>query len=147
VLGGRLSFLFGTLRSIVAYRAAPVALRLDGELLHEGPLVLAAAANGRFFGGGMEVAPRARPDDGLLDVVVIPGFGKLRLLAELPRIYRGSHLDVPGVLWRRGAVLEATPLGEPPWVEIDGEPLGHLPARIEVLPRALSVVGCALGAP
>jgi len=141
-LGGRLSFLIGTLRSIASYRAAPVALRLDGELLHEGPLVLAAAANGRFFGGGMEVAPRARPDDALLDVVVIPGFSKLRLVRELPRIYRGSHLDVPGVLWRRGAVLEAAPLGDPPWVEIDGEPLGRLPARVEVLPKALTLVGC-----
>ena len=141
-LGGRLSFLIGTLRAIASYRAAPVALRVDGELAHEGPLVLAAAANGRYFGGGMHVAPRARPDDGLLDVVVVPGFGKLRLAAELPRIYRGSHLDVPGVVWRRGASVEATPLGEPPWLEIDGEPLGRLPARVEILPKALRFVGC-----
>jgi YegS/Rv2252/BmrU family lipid kinase len=141
-LGGRLSFLIGTLRAIASYRAAPVALRLDGELVHDGPLVLAAAANGRYFGGGMHVAPRARPDDGLLDVVVVPDFGKLRLAAELPRIYRGSHLDVPGVVWRRGAAVEATALGEPPWVEIDGEPLGRLPARVEILPKALRFVGC-----
>ena len=120
-------------------------LRLDGERVHEGPLVLAAAANGRFFGGGMQVAPGARPDDGLLDVVVIPGFGKLRLVAELPRIYRGTHLAVPGVRALRGRVLEARPLGEePPWVEIDGEPLGRLPARFEVLPGALTLVGCRL---
>jgi diacylglycerol kinase (ATP) len=95
----------------------------------------------------MQVAPRARPDDGLLDVVVVPAFGKLRLLAELPRIYRGTHLDVPGVLWRRGAALEATPLGDPPWLEVDGEPLGRLPARIEVLPKALTLVGCGPLAP
>jgi YegS/Rv2252/BmrU family lipid kinase len=142
--GGRVSFLVGTLRGIFSYRAAahPVELRLDGERIHEGPLVLAAAANGRFFGGGMQVAPGARPDDGLFDVVVIPGFGKLRLAAELPRIYRGTHLAVKGVLALRGRVLEALPLGEPPWVEIDGEPLGRLPARFEVLPGALTVVGC-----
>jgi YegS/Rv2252/BmrU family lipid kinase len=144
-LGGRVSFLIGTLRSIASYRALPVSLRLDGETVHEGPLVLATAANGRFFGGGMEVAPRARPDDGLLDVVVIPGFSKLRLLAELPGIYRGRHLEVPGVGAFRGRVLEAVPLGDPaPWVEIDGEPLGHLPARFEVMPGALRFVGCRL---
>ncbi len=143
LLGGRVSFLLGTLRSIASYRALPVRLRLDGAVVHEGPLVLATAANGRFFGGGMEVAPRARPDDGLLDVVVIPGYSKLRLVAELPRIYRGSHLGVPGVLSLRGRVLEADPLGEPPWVEIDGEPLGRLPARFEVLPAALTVAGAA----
>jgi diacylglycerol kinase family enzyme len=145
-LGGRVSFLVGTLRSIVSYRAAahPVELRLDGEVIHRGPLVLAAAANGRYFGGGMHVAPQARPDDGLLDVVVVPGFGKARLLAELPRIYRGTHLGVGGVIARRGRVLEATQTGgEPPWVEIDGEPLGRLPARFEVLPGALTLVGAA----
>jgi YegS/Rv2252/BmrU family lipid kinase len=143
-LGGRVSFLLGTLRSIASYRAAahPVELRLDGETIHRGPLVLAAAANGRYFGGGMQVAPDARPDDGLLDAIVVPGFSKLRLLAELPRIYRGTHLGVAGVLGRRGRVLEALPLGgEPPWVEIDGEPLGRLPARFEVLPGALTLVG------
>jgi diacylglycerol kinase (ATP) len=141
-LGGRLSFLLGTLRSIASYRALPVRLRLDGAVVHEGPLVLATAANGRFFGGGMQVAPRAQPDDGLLDVVVVPGFSKLRLLAELPRIYRGSHLGVSGVLSLRGRVLEAEPLGaEAPWVEIDGEPLGRLPARFEILPGALTLAG------
>lgn len=145
-LGGRVSFLLGALRSIAAYRADdhPVALRLDGEPIHEGPLVLAAAANGRYFGGGMHVAPGAQLDDGLLDVVVVPGLSKPRLLAELPRIYRGSHVGVRGVLSRRGRVLEATPVGgEPAWVEIDGEPLGRLPARFEILPGALTVVGVA----
>ena len=69
--------------------------------------MVAAAANGRYFGGGMQVAPGARPDDGLLDVVVVPGLSKPRLLAELPRIYRGTHIGVGGVQARRGRVLEA----------------------------------------
>jgi YegS/Rv2252/BmrU family lipid kinase len=141
-LGGRVSFLLGTLRSIASYRAHPVRLRVDGAVVHEGPLVLATAANGRFFGGGMQVAPDARPDDGLLDMVVIPGFSKLRLVMELRRIYRGSHLGVRGVLALRGKLLEAEPLGpEAPWVEIDGEPLGRLPARFEVIPAALTLSG------
>jgi diacylglycerol kinase (ATP) len=144
-LGGRVSFLIGTLRGIVGYRAAdhPVELRLDGEVAHRGPIALATAANGRWFGGGMHVAPEARADDGLLDVVVIPGLSKLRLLAELPGLYAGRHVRVPGVLSLRGRRLEATPTGgaEPPWVEIDGEPLGRLPATFEILPGALRIAG------
>jgi YegS/Rv2252/BmrU family lipid kinase len=141
--GGRVSFLLGTLRAIAAYSPLLVELRLDGALVHDGPLVLATAANGRYFGGGMEIAPLARLDDGLLDVVVVPGFGKLRLAAELPRIYRGTHLAVAGVAAHRGRVLDAAPRGEAPWLEVDGEPLGRLPARFEVLPGALTLVGCA----
>jgi YegS/Rv2252/BmrU family lipid kinase len=146
-LGGRVSFLIGTLRGIVGYRAAdhPVELRLDGELAHRGPIALATAANGGWFGGGMHVAPEARADDGLLDVVVIPGLSKLRLVAELPGLYAGRHVRVPGVLSLRGRRLEAVPVdgAEPPWVEIDGEPLGRLPATFEILPGALRVAGAA----
>ena len=138
-LGGRLSFLLGTLRGLLRYDAPPVRLRLDGEPLYEGALVLAAAANGGWFGGGMHVAPDARADDGLLDVVVIPDFGKARLLVDLPRIYSGTHLAVEGVLAARGRTLEAEAIGsgEAVRIEVDGEPLGRLPARFEILPGAL----------
>jgi len=140
-LGGRLAFLLGTLRALARFRPAPVSLRLDGSPLHEGELVLAAAANGRYFGGGMHIAPPARIDDGLLDVVVVPGLSRLRLLRELPRIYRGTHLEVPEVLHARGRRLEAD--AEPGTVrlEIDGEPLGFLPAEVELLPGALRLCG------
>jgi YegS/Rv2252/BmrU family lipid kinase len=141
VFGGRVSFLLGTLRGITRYRPEEVRIRVQGELVHDGPLVLGTAANGRFFGGGMQVAPRAEPADGLFDVVVIPGFSKARLLRELPRIYRGTHLEVPEVSLHRGRCVEAEAAPGRVWVEIDGEPLGTLPARIEVLPAAISVLG------
>jgi YegS/Rv2252/BmrU family lipid kinase len=139
--GGRVSFLLGTLRGIARYQPEEVRIRVQGELVHDGPLVLGTAANGRFFGGGMHVAPRAEPEDGLFDVVVIPGFSKARLLRELPRIYRGTHLEVPEVSLHRGQRIEAEAAPGRVWVEIDGEPLGTLPASIEVLPAAISVLG------
>jgi YegS/Rv2252/BmrU family lipid kinase len=141
-LGGRVSFLLGTLRGIARYQPEEVRIRVHGELVHDGPLVLGTAANGRFFGGGMQIAPRAEPADGLFDVVVIPGFSKARLLRELPRIYRGTHLAVPEVSFHRGRHIEADAAPGRVWVEIDGEPLGTLPASIEVLPAAISVLGC-----
>jgi YegS/Rv2252/BmrU family lipid kinase len=139
--GGRVSFLLGTVRGITRYRPEKVRIRVEGELVHDGPLVLGTAANGRFFGGGMHVAPRAEPADGLFDAVVVPGFSRIRLLRELPRIYRGSHLDVPEGSLYRGQRIEAEAAPGKLWVEIDGEPLGTLPARIEVLPGAISVLG------
>ncbi len=141
-MGGTASFLIGTLRGIARYGFPPVRARVDGVLLHEGPATLVAAANGRFFGGGMAVAPDARIDDGLLDAVVMPGFSRARLLRELPRIYRGTHLEIEGVLARRGACVELEPVGsEPVWIELDGEPVGRLPARFEVLPKAITLFG------
>jgi diacylglycerol kinase family enzyme len=142
-LGGRASFLIGTLRAISRWRAAPVRLRVDGETVYEGPLDLAAVANGSFFGGGMQVAPGARSDDGLFDVVWIPGASRWKLVRNLPRLYDGSHVRLPEVSVRRGVRVEAEPLlpGAQVWVEVDGEPIGQLPARFELLPGVLALRG------
>lgn len=146
VLGGGVSFLLGTVRAILRYRSARVTVAVDGETVADEPVVLVAAANGRFFGGGMKVAPESRLDDGLLDVVVVPDLPVRELLAKLPKIYRGTHLADSATRWQRGRVIEASaePAGagaEGVRVELDGEPLGTLPARVEVLPGALAVVG------
>jgi YegS/Rv2252/BmrU family lipid kinase len=141
-LGGRISFLLGTLRAIARYTFPGVCVSVDGEPRHEGPLSLATACNGRFFGGGMPIAPEARLDDGLLDVVLVPGFSRARLLRSLPSLYAGTHLAKAGVGFARGRRIELEPLGaDPVWIELDGEPLGTLPARIEVLPAALTLFG------
>lgn len=140
-LGGRASFLLGALRAIARHRSAPVRIRVDGRLVHEGPLVLAAAANGRFFGAGMCIAPEARTDDGLFDVVAVRAMGRARLLRKLPLIYRGAHLSDPAVQAWHGRVVEAESLGPPVPLELDGEPLGLLPARFELLPAALMLIG------
>jgi len=140
-LGGRVSFFLGTLRAIARWQAVPARIRVDGALVHDGPLHLAAVANGRYFGGGMQVAPNARFEDGLFDVVVIQGDGgKLRLLTNFPRIYAASHLALPDVSVHRGAAVEIESDAET-WLEIDGEPLGRAPARFECLPGALRLRG------
>jgi YegS/Rv2252/BmrU family lipid kinase len=142
-LGGRLSFLIGTLRAIARWRAAPVRIRVDGAPVHEGPLDLAVVANGRFFGGGMKVAPEALPDDGAFDAVWVRGSAKSKLVRKLPLIYQGRHLGLPEVAARRGIRVEAESLAPDVavWVEVDGEPLGRLPARFELLPGALVLCG------
>jgi YegS/Rv2252/BmrU family lipid kinase len=144
-LGGRASFLIGTLRGLARYRVPYVTVRVDGAPFFDGPLTLATAANCRYFGGGMLVAPQASPDDGLLDVVVVSGLSKPALVRRLPLLYRGTHFDAPGVVHTRGRVVEAE-LGAsreagPIFTEIDGEPLGTLPVRYEALPAAITLLG------
>jgi diacylglycerol kinase family enzyme len=74
---------------------------------------------------------------------VVSALGRATLVRKLPRIYRGAHLRDPAVRVHRGRVLEAEALGPRVPIELDGEPLGFLPARFEVLPGALSLVGPA----
>jgi YegS/Rv2252/BmrU family lipid kinase len=141
VFGGPASFAVGALRAMVRYRCAEVVLRVDDDVVHEGALVLAAAANGRYFGGGMHIGPGAKPDDGALYVVVVGYMSKPRLIANFPSIYRGTHLDHPAVSVHRGRRIDADGVPGEVWLDIDGEPLGTLPATIELLPSAITLFG------
>jgi YegS/Rv2252/BmrU family lipid kinase len=141
--GGGVSFLIGTIKGIAIHRSQHVTLRVDGEVVHDAPLVLAAAANGRYFGGSMHIAPEARLDDGLFDVVLVSDIPKRALLSKLPLLYAGRHLDDPDCRLLRGRVIEAEARPGAVLLDVDGEALGSLPARMEVVPNALSVIGAA----
>jgi len=142
LLGGSFAFLVGALGSILRYRCRDVRIVADGREVHDGPLVLAAAANGGYFGGGMHIAPDARPDDGLLDLVVVGELSKASLVANLPGLYRGTHLANPAVSSLRATRIEAHPSDDAPvWIDVDGEGLGTLPLEIEVMPRAVTLFG------
>jgi YegS/Rv2252/BmrU family lipid kinase len=141
VFGGRMSYMIGTVRGIARYRSGPVSISVDGELVFDGPLSVAAVANGPYFGGGMRVAPNARIDDGLFDWVIVPGMSRCALLREFPLLYRGSHIRDPQILQGRGRVIEACGVAGPIRLDVDGESLGVLPARFELLPGAITLIG------
>ena len=140
-LGATGMFLSATIRAIVAHPAMAARIRVDGEIRHEGPLILATASNGRYFGGGMLVAPDAVPDDGALDCIVIPFLTRAQLIHRLPALYAGRHLRVDGVEHFRGRTIEVEPLGGDVPFEVDGEVLGRLPIRAEAAPGALAIEG------
>ncbi len=98
----------------------PLAMRVevDGELLAEGDYWLVAVANCNSFGSGMKVAPDARVDDGLFDIVLIDGAPRSEVLVAFPRVYFGAHVTHPRVHIRRGRDVRIT--GERLGMEMDG---------------------------
>jgi len=137
---GRASYLQSGVVGLLRYRSPQVAIAIDGRPAHRGRLMLAAVANGRYFGGGMHVAPHAQIDDGLFDVVIVDGMTKLQALACFSQLLRGRHLRRPDVRVLRGRQVEIE-ADAPIWLEADGEPLGTPPARLSLLPRALTLCG------
>jgi YegS/Rv2252/BmrU family lipid kinase len=141
-IGGKAAFLWGAFRATLAYRPVPVELRVDGEERFVGPIVNVAVANGRFFGGGMKVAPDADPKDGLFDVVAITDRTTLESVALAPHMYRGTHVSQTGVISLRGRRIEARatrPEAEV-LVDLDGEMPGRLPLTAEIMPGALELL-------
>jgi YegS/Rv2252/BmrU family lipid kinase len=141
VFGGRLSYLLGALRGVARYRGEPVSISVDGKCVFEGALAIAAIANGPCFGGGMQIAPNACVDDGDFDWVIVPAMSRLSLLRKIPLLYSGSHLGDPRILHGRGKVVEARAMDGPVRIDVDGEALGALPARFEILPGAIELLG------
>ena len=141
-LGPRLSFAVGSLSAIARHSQPEVVLRVDGEEVYAGPVALVLAANGRFCGAGMKMAPGAEFDDGLLDVVLVRALSRPRLWANLPSLYSGRHIEHPMVSVHRGACVEADVRGaDSAPLEVDGEALGELPVRVKLLPRAIGLFG------
>ena len=91
------------MRAMAVYRNLPVRVKVDGVVWLEAPIFNVALANGRYFGGGMMIAPDAQPDDGLLDVVALHDLSFVQSVALAQHIYQGAHLGRPGVSVTRGA--------------------------------------------
>jgi YegS/Rv2252/BmrU family lipid kinase len=134
-LGGKASYLWATLAVFSRWRNDEVQVIVDGEE-RRGRMHDVVVANGRYFGGGMQICPEAQPDDGVFDVLLIGDLTKRDLLLTLPKTYRGTHLPHPKAEVLRGAVVEVD-APEPLPVELDGEQPGTTPARFEIVPQAL----------
>ncbi|WP_407308814.1 diacylglycerol/lipid kinase family protein [Desulfosporosinus sp. SB140] len=140
LLGGKLSFLLGAILSILHYRNKNMVCVIDGKDRIEGRLNSIMVANGRYFGGGMMIAPNAEIDDGFFDVIILGDFSTWTLLKHLPKIYRGEHLKIPGVTERRGGSV-AISSEEKALLDIDGEQPGQAPVTFIIHRKLLQLWG------
>ncbi|MBU7597851.1 NAD(+)/NADH kinase [Streptomyces sp. P38-E01] len=119
-LHGRARYAEAFARAADAHRPYPGRVTVDGEVVHEGPTVLANVGGGRYRGGQYLVLPHSEPDDGLLDVCVIGGSVAASRVPELTRT--AAHLELPDTVYARGRTIVVERLdGERLPLEHDGE--------------------------
>lgn len=142
-----LQYPLGAVRALATYQPGRFRVVVDG-VVAEYAAATVVVANSGYYGQGMHIAPSARVDDGLLDVVVVEAASRLELIRRFPRIYGGSHVELPEVtvLTGRRVEIAADARASVP-VGADGEALGSLPglggpaAVVELRPAALRVIG------
>lgn len=137
-IGGTTVYLAAILRMLATFSPVPATVTLDGQA-HAVPMFLLAAANSPWYAGGMYMAPPARLDDGMLEVILAGDLTKLETLRVLPKVFSGEHLKHPKVSHtsaREIRVESEIPL----WIHADGETVGRAPAVFRVIPRALDVI-------
>ncbi len=135
---GNLVYAYAALRALAGWKPARFTIAIgDVHTRVEGYSVV--VANSKAYGGGMFIAPGAELDDGEFDVVTIAKVGKLRFLGNLPKVFKGTHVDNDEVRVVRAAHLSLS-ASRPFAVYADGEHLTDLPAELRVIPRALRVL-------
>ncbi|MBM4435619.1 MAG: diacylglycerol kinase family lipid kinase [Chloroflexi bacterium] len=138
VVGPRLAYLVGSVVSIATYRPQRMEVRVDGYP-RTGDFLTVVASNGRYFGSGMQPAPRALLDDGMLDVTIAGGLSKVASLAALARLYFGKHENGTTIVTRPAREVEIDlPRALP--MQVDGEVVRADHVRIAIRPRALDVL-------
>ncbi|MEV4901779.1 diacylglycerol kinase family protein [Citricoccus sp. NPDC055426] len=153
---GGLRYVVAVLTELMRYRPAVLRVVVDGEPALDGPAFVLCIMNGRFIGGGMEVTPGTRVDDGILEAFHVPPLNPVRFLRVFPRVFSGRHTGIPEVTIRpaRSVRIEGVEPASPPGPEAagrgaaehgavvfgDGEPLGRLPATVTAADGMLAVL-------
>ncbi|MBZ9894080.1 diacylglycerol kinase family lipid kinase [Mesorhizobium sp. BR1-1-6] len=136
-------FLCRTVVEFARYRFQDVTISVDDGAPVEARMALVAVANGKFFGGGMMIAPDAELTDGQFDIVILRAASKLKLIWDIRLLYGGRHRNHPAITILRGKKVVVEPLGDVEkngaLVDIDGESPGRIPATFEILPGALTL--------
>lgn len=144
-IAGKLAYLLGGAQVALNYEPVQATVRVSGttesRLLHT-----FAVCNSRLVGGGRLIAPRARMDDGLLDVCLIEAMPTVEFLALLRRVSSGEHLDDPRVTYvQTGDDIELV-FERPTNVNTDGQVLEVRRCAYSVMPRAATFLGSRSGA-
>lgn len=137
-LRGNLVYAYAALRTLIGWKPVRFTLRVGEERLRFSGYSV-SVANSRAFGGGMLIAPHAELDDGEFDVVVVGEGSRLRFVGNLPKVFKGTHVEEDQVQVFRASRLELS-ASRPLPVYADGEHITDLPVSLRLLPRALSVL-------
>ncbi|MFT3744634.1 MAG: diacylglycerol kinase family lipid kinase [Pyrinomonadaceae bacterium] len=138
---GKANFAMSALQEVIGPEAATVRIRIDGGEEKTIQTLCLCIANSRFFGGGMMIAPDAKINDGLLDIINVGDMSTLKILANAYSLYKGTHLsieEVKSTLAKKIVVTALDPSHRIP-LETDGEMPGKLPATFEVVPDAIHI--------
>lgn len=135
-------YLRALLKSLFEIKPIDVTIYCDENLVYTGSVLDIAFGNGSYCGGGMQQCCLAQPSDGILDAIVVPNIPVHKLLSEIPRMYNKSLHESKKIIYLRGKCFRVEPLNKESEdiVEIDGEIVGRLPVKIELLSHKINVL-------
>ena len=142
ILWGFVPYLIGVLRSLWSFHKPTIRIEIEGQEPYERRMLNVSLANGRFCGGGLEISPKARLDDGLLEVSILGDLTRWEVLRGIGQLYFMHYTTVGKVTFRQAASLKAA-ANRRVYVTLDGEDVGELPIEVVALRGALPIAAPA----
>ncbi len=136
--GGRLSFGLRTIQSIVSYTDQPLSIIIDGKKMTGKKFFGVIVANGAFMGGGMHLAPNAKVNDGVFNILIIHETKLLQRFLNFSKIYSGQHIYTKFFSYVNAKSVHVESSIKT-LVEADGELLGNTPCSTKIIPKALRI--------
>jgi YegS/Rv2252/BmrU family lipid kinase len=128
-----LSYVLPAATTFVQYAYPSLTVTVDDQVIIRDKPAMAFVGNVKEYGTGFPLLPHARPDDGLLDVVVLPCRTPQEAVRHFLYAAAGEHLQQEGVVYAKGTAIRVTS-SEPAPIQIDGEAAGHTPVDIKLMP-------------
>jgi len=134
---GALSYIFGVFEEVINLNPYQLELTIDDKVYHR-ENVFVEICNSTKTGGDMIMAPDAKIDDGLFDVIVLNKASRFKILQALPKLFKGTHVLLPEVETFRGSCIKAV-TDEPKILTPDGEIIGTTPIEVKMLTHKISM--------
>lgn len=141
IYGGFLSYLIGVFRALFTHKNKAIRVMIDGKEEYNQYLNSVIIANGKYFGGGVMIAPEAELDSGEFNIIILKDFSKFGIVFNLAKAYKGTHLNHPLVDSIKGREIYIELLDDGIYeLELDGELVGRLPASFRILQDKLPIM-------
>jgi len=134
---GATSYILGVFEEVILLKSVPTELIIDGYV-HQRDAIFVEICNSTKTGGNMIMAPNAKIDDGLLDVILLNKISRTKLLSIFPQIFKGTHVEQPCVETFRGQQIKVI-TEIPQKLTPDGEVFGTTPIEVTILPKKISM--------
>jgi YegS/Rv2252/BmrU family lipid kinase len=139
-LGGFLTFLLSSLAGLATFKPPILRVEIDGEHATTGPITIVGCANGQYFGGGMNIAPMARLDDGRFEVLYVKDTNLFRFVRKvLIPVYKAKHLGYERLFHRSARRLTITGVGTFA-CDLDGEEEKADRIELTLVDRAIRIL-------
>ncbi len=134
--GPNIAYYTATVKSFLNYRKKQIKVS-SAEFNYEGNVLLLSFANAKYFGSGLGIAPHAKVNDGKMALTLAGDVSLFDYLRNVGKLRKCAYLKHPGIAYGEAESISIEPIGEPCYIEADGELVGRLPLKVSMLPNEI----------